>query len=52
MGLNLTPYTEQRNRLPRTGTVILAQYNKDSVIVYQAYRPAIGLYAAKHKHFG
>ena len=52
MGLNLTPYTEQRNRLPRTGKVILAQYNKDSVIVYQAYRPAIGLYAAKHNHFG
>lgn len=30
----------------------LAQHTGDAVVVYQAYRPAVGLYAARYKHFG
>ncbi len=30
----------------------MAQYDKDSVTVYQAYRPEIGNFAAKHGYFG
>jgi Domain of unknown function (DUF4291) len=35
-----------------SGRHILAQFDDDSVIVYQAYRPAIGHFAAKHGYFG
>ena len=31
---------------------MLAQYDDESVVVYQAYRPSIGEYAAAHGHFG
>ena len=37
---------------PRDGRHILAQYDDESVIVYQAYNPAIGRYAAEHGRFG
>jgi Domain of unknown function (DUF4291) len=30
----------------------LAQYDNDSIVVYQAYSPAIGHFAAKHGYFG
>jgi hypothetical protein len=39
-------------RWPRVGRHILAQFTDDAVVVYQAYRPAIGHYAARHKVFG
>jgi hypothetical protein len=52
MNLQLTPYREQRERWPRRGRHILAQYDDDTVIVYQAYRPSIGDYAAQHQRFG
>lgn len=45
-------YLVQRDRWPKTGRHILAQYDDDSVIVYQAYRPAIGHFAASHGYFG
>jgi hypothetical protein len=32
--------------------VILAQFDDDSVVVYQAYRPAIAAFAVEHQHFG
>lgn len=31
---------------------MLAQFDAETIVVYQAYRPAIGLFAAKHQHFG
>ena len=37
---------------PRAGRHILAQFTDDAVVVYQAYRPAIGHFAARHKFFG
>lgn len=37
---------------PSSGRHILAQYDDESVVVYQAYRPSIGRYAAEHGYFG
>ncbi len=50
--LHISPYLEQQLRWPARGQHLLAQFSASDVVVYQAYRPAIGLYAAKHGHFG
>ncbi|UQN08762.1 DUF4291 domain-containing protein [Deinococcus sp. QL22] len=52
MPLQIAPYLEQRGRWPAQGRHILAQHDDDLVVVYQAYRPSIGHYAAQHGHFG
>ncbi|MFO0881093.1 MAG: DUF4291 domain-containing protein [Gemmataceae bacterium] len=52
MGLILEPYPEQVKVWPRDGRHILAQFDAETVIVYQAYRPAIGRYVAEHGTFG
>lgn len=46
------PYLNQASNWPKTGRHILAQFDEDTVVVYQAYRPAIGLFAAEHGYFG
>ena len=46
------PYLDQAARWPNSGRHILAQFDDESVIVYQAYRPAIGHFAAKNGFFG
>ena len=45
-------YREQVARWPREGRHIMAHYDDDSIVVYQAYRPSIGTYAAEHQRFG
>lgn len=45
-------YVVQEARWPRTGRVIMAQYDADSIVVYQAYRPAIGEFAVHRGFFG
>jgi hypothetical protein len=45
-------YCEQVQVWPEEGRHILAQFDESTVIVYQAYRPAIGLFAALHGKFG
>jgi len=50
--LNTESYLEQLNRWPRSGRHILAHFDHESVTAYQAYRPSIGLHAAKHQQFG
>ncbi|HEY7019852.1 MAG TPA: DUF4291 domain-containing protein [Ktedonobacterales bacterium] len=50
--LTLERYRDQQARWPAEGRHILAQYDETSVVVYQAYRPAIGHYAAQHGRFG
>lgn len=45
-------HVEQQPHWPRTGRHILAQYDDASIVVYQAYRPAIAEYAVKHQRFG
>nr|CAA9221226.1 hypothetical protein AVDCRST_MAG63-512 [uncultured Armatimonadetes bacterium] len=52
MHLRTQPYLTQRERWPRTGRHILAQYDDEAVVVYQAYRPSIGRFAAEHGFFG
>ena len=47
-----TPYLEQKARLPVTGRRVIGQYDDNSIVVYQAYRPEIGLFAAEHGYFG
>jgi hypothetical protein len=46
------PYSEQVLRWPTSGRHILAQFDDETIIVYQAYRPEIGLFAVTHGHFG
>jgi Domain of unknown function (DUF4291) len=46
------PYLQQLSRWPGAGRHILARYDADSIVVYQAYRPAIADYAVQHQRFG
>src|ERR687887_389011 len=48
MRLATEPYREQVARWPRDGRHLLAQYDTKRVVVYQAYRPEIGHFAAAH----
>ena len=52
MNLKTEPYLNQNDRWQARGQVILAQYDVDSIIVYQAYRPSIGHFVAQHGYFG
>jgi hypothetical protein len=46
------PYPEQVMVWPKRVRHVLAQYDAETVVVYQAYNPAIGRYAAEHGRFG
>ncbi|WP_204105770.1 MULTISPECIES: DUF4291 domain-containing protein [Spirulina sp. CCY15215] len=48
----LESYRDRCDRLPKTGRHILAQYDEESIVVYQAYHPAIGHFAAEQGYFG
>jgi hypothetical protein len=52
MSLATDLYVEQAKGWPRQGRHILAHFDDESVIVYQAYRPAIGRFAVEHGYFG
>jgi hypothetical protein len=52
MTLLFEPYVEQLAHWPSAGRHILAQFDDESIVVYQAYRPEIGLHAAEHGAFG
>jgi hypothetical protein len=52
VNLALESYAAQAQRWPRTGRHILAQFDLESVVVYQAFRPQIGHFAAAHSYFG
>lgn len=52
MKLITEPCQSQCKRWPTTGQVILAQFDDETVVVYQAYSPAIGRFAANHGYFG
>ena len=52
MKLLVEPYLTQVERWPKNGRHIMAQYDDETVVVYQAYRPAIGHFAASHGYFG
>jgi hypothetical protein len=50
--LRTEPHATQAARWPAKGRHIMAQFDDESIVVYQAYRPAIGNFAATHGHFG
>lgn len=52
MNIKIEKYLDQLEIWPKEGKHILAQYDDESVIVYQAYRPEIGLFAEKNQYFG
>lgn len=52
MALEFESFTAQQARWPRSGRVILAQSDDDSIVVYQAYRPEIAAFAIEHQRFG
>lgn len=52
MALDTEPYPEQVKVWPREGRHILAQFDAETVVVYQAYRPAIGRFVVEHGVFG
>lgn len=45
-------YLDQLSRWPKNGRHILAQFDDESIYVYQAYRPSIAQYAVEHQRFG
>jgi hypothetical protein len=45
-------YVEQVKYWPESGQHIMAQFDENSIVVYQAYRPAIAEYAVRHQQFG
>jgi len=45
-------YASQLQRWPLSGRHILAQFDEDTILVYQAYSQEIGEYAVKHGRFG
>jgi hypothetical protein len=52
MTLQIEPYLNQVARWPAEGRHILAHYDANTIIVYQAYRASIASYAIATKTFG
>lgn len=52
MTLALERYVDQRARWPARGRHVLAQYDREGVVVYQAFRPSIAEFAVAHGCFG
>lgn len=50
--LTLEAYPAQAARWPAAGRHLLAQFDERSVVVYQAFRPSIGRWAADHGRLG
>jgi hypothetical protein len=52
MHLAIERYITQAEQWPSQGKHILAHYDAETIVVYQAYRPSIGKYAIEHGAFG
>ncbi|KHD05691.1 hypothetical protein PN36_24805 [Candidatus Thiomargarita nelsonii] len=52
MNIETQAYLKQIENWPKTGKHILANYDDETIIVYQAYRPSIGHFALKNGYFG
>lgn len=50
--MTLELYKKQLEEWPQDGYHIMAQYDDEKVIVYQAYRSAIGHFAVENQYFG
>ena len=51
INLKTEPYLSQLSRWPGEGKHILAQSSDEHIVVYQAYRPSTGEFAAEHQYF-
>ena len=45
-------YLYQKKTWPQHGRVILARYDEECIVVYQAFKPSIAEYAVQHQKFG
>ena len=52
MPLRTANYAEQSRQWPQSGRHILAQFDAETIIVYQAYRATIGRFAVEQGRFG
>jgi hypothetical protein len=52
MNLPTEQFLDQQARWPTAGRHILACFDEETIVVYQAYSHAIGDYASQHGHFG
>src|SRR5687767_1359549 len=52
MNLIAESYLAQAARWPKSGRHILAQYQAETMVVYQAFSPLAGRFAAEHGYFG
>ncbi|WP_293744444.1 DUF4291 domain-containing protein [uncultured Pedobacter sp.] len=52
MKITVKKYIEQLSEWPKSGCHIVAQYDDEKVIVYQAYRKEIGEFAINNQYFG
>ncbi len=52
MNVPTEPYLDQIKHWPSTGRHILACFDEQTIIVYQAYSPTIGHFAIRHQCFG
>ena len=52
MKLECEQYETQDDRWPQSGRHVLAQYDDEIIVVYQAYRPSIANHAVKNQAFG
>lgn len=52
MKLSTELHSAQNALWPASGEHILAHFDDESIVVYQAYRPETGLYALQHGRFG
>lgn len=50
--LQLENYEEHERHLPAVGKFVIAQFDRESIIVYQAFNDAIAEYAVVHQRFG
>ncbi len=52
MSLPTETYLSQQQRLPDSGKSIIACYDAEHIVVYQAYKPSIAEFAVKHQKLG
>ena len=52
MTIPLEKYLDQKKRWPSSGRHVLACFDEETIVVYQAYSPGIGSFAVRHGRFG
>lgn len=50
--LSFESYKDHERHLPSEGKFIICHFNKESIVVYQAFKDSIAEYAVANQHFG